>query len=134
MATTRERLACYKVKVLAVPMPEMGDGEVFHVKQILAVEQLRWFADVRKVDAAGDSDPMMIDQMAELLELTLCEPDGTRLFAPDEFGWDCLGDMTWDLVQRLNTAALEVNGMREEDQASAEGNSEPTSHGDLRIA
>lgn len=133
MVSTRERLASYKAKVLAVAMPEIGDDAVFHVKQISAVEQLRWSSDVQ---AAGksDDDELKIEQNRAFLEMTLCEPDGARLFGPGEFDWACLGDMTWDLMHRLNTAAFEVNGMREEDQASAEGNSGPTAPGDLRIA
>lgn len=130
--STRERLASYKPTVLEVPMPEMD--AVFHVRQLRASDQLRWSAAVKHAYAElGEGDPL-IDQIAALLEMTLCEPDGTLVYPEQGFSWADLGDMPWDLAQRLYVTAMEVNGMRAEDQASAEGNSEPTPTEGLHIA
>lgn len=124
-ALTREVLLSLKPRMALVDLPELGDGVEVYVREMNGLDVLEYAGLIN--DATGgkavETLPMskQVPAMQMLLERTLCDADGKRLF---EDGDALRVAIPWAAMQRLWAKASEINKL--DDGGAARKNSDGT--------
>lgn len=126
-ALTKEALLALKPKIEAVSLPEAGDGAEVYVSELDALSAFEFtaaFREIAKKGEDGELDPKQLDTVNTILERSIVDAEGNRLFEPGEFAQVRL---SWPVRQRLLGRALALSGMgRPVEGDDARKNREPT--------
>lgn len=114
-ALTKDALLALKPKIEAVQVPELGEGVELCVREMNGLDILDYGGLYNELTSDGKpfeklpvADRRRI--MRFLLERTVCEPDGTLMFADGGAGQTAI---PWTAMQRLWEAANRLNQMAE---------------------
>lgn len=108
-------LAKAKVRVERVEIPEWGDA--VHMRELTAGE--RDLYEGQSIEAKGMAK--WKDVRAKLLSLSLCDPEGVRLFGDGDISQ--LSALPAGIADRLWERALKLNRMTKDDVEALEKNS-----------
>ena len=116
-ALTKEALLALKPRMETVPVPEMGDGAELCVREMNGLDVLDYGGMYTEATAGGKSfDQLPVAArhaiMRFLLERTLCDVEGNRMFADGEATH---APIPWPAMQRLWEAANRINQMADSD-------------------
>ena len=128
-ALTKEALLALKPRMEAVPMPELGEGAELWVREMNGLDVLDYGGMYNEATGGGkgfDKLPVAARHaiMGFLLERTVCNADGTRMFADGEAKQ---APIPWSAMQRLWDAANRINQMTDADAPKKSSDETPTS-------
>ena len=119
MITKQQILAATNLPVEPVDVPEWG-GTV-HVRTMSGTERDAFEQTMIALKAGGGKGATDLSNIrARLAVRTLCDPDGTRLFADDDA--EALGQTSGRALDRVFGVAQKLNGMTAEDVKELVGN------------
>ena len=125
-ALSKEALLALKPKVEAVAVPEAGDGAEIYIAELDALSVFEFtstFREFAKKGAEAELDSRQVDTINTLLERSIVDAEGNRLFEPGEFAQVRL---SFAVRQRLFDKALELSGMKADQAEEERKNPEPT--------
>ena len=100
MLTRADLLALCKPQIVAVPMPEFGDGKFVHIREFSGKIRQQFGAAIPEKATKGD-----LYRVACVFGI--CDADGNPIFTPDDVA--TLADLTPDAFDRLGQKIIDLN-------------------------
>jgi hypothetical protein len=115
-----------RIQTQKVRVPEW-DMDIFFRKWS-AAERIRYTKEiVTGANAKGDVEidsEKIFDQQIKMLQVTLCDEKGARIFDDSKDDYEILANKEADIIERLWEKTWEFNGMGQNEVADAAKNSE----------
>lgn len=109
-AVNREALLGLPLRTETVPVPELGNGTVAHVREMTAAHRERWELEAFETDGkARRAKPGLF--RAYLIVFGVVTEQGEPLFGVDDL--DAVSRMPAPVVERLANAVIRVSGLNE---------------------